>query len=57
MGAGAYDLSGARTNQALFGFGDAVAVPAVAWLAENYLMPLARGSMQKETELAVASLG
>ena len=45
MGAGDYDLSAARTNQALFGFGDAVAVPAVAWLAENYLMPLVRGSM------------
>lgn len=42
MGAGDYDLSGARTNQALFGFGDAVAVPAVSWLAEHYLMPLVR---------------
>jgi DNA (cytosine-5)-methyltransferase 1 len=39
MGAGGYDLSAARTNQALFGFGDAVAVPVVAWLAEHYLMP------------------
>lgn len=57
MGAGSYDLSGARTNQALFGFGDAVAVPAVAWLAENYLMPLARGTTKKEADLAVASLG
>lgn len=45
MGAGDYDLSAARTNQALFGFGDAVAVPAVAWLAENYLMPLVRGKL------------
>lgn len=45
MGAGDYDLSTARTNQALFGFGDAVAVPAVSWLAENYLMPLVRGQM------------
>jgi DNA (cytosine-5)-methyltransferase 1 len=43
MGAGDYDLSGARTNQALFGFGDAVAVPAVEWLAKHYLMPLVRG--------------
>jgi DNA (cytosine-5)-methyltransferase 1 len=57
MGAGSYDLSGARTNQALFGFGDAVAVPAVAWLAENYLMPLARGFLTKETDLAVAAHG
>ena len=40
MGAGGYNFSGARTNQALFAFGDAVAVPAVAWLGEHYLMPL-----------------
>lgn len=45
MGADDYDLSAARTNQALFGFGDAVAVPAVAWLAENYLMPMVNGAM------------
>ena len=43
MGAGDYDLSATRTNQALFGFGDAVAVPAVSWLAEHYLMPAVRG--------------
>lgn len=43
MGAGDYNLAGARTNQALFAFGDAVAVPAVAWLSENYLMPLTKG--------------
>lgn len=45
MGAGNYDLSAARNNQALFGFGDAVAVPTVSWLAENYLMPLVRGQL------------
>jgi DNA (cytosine-5)-methyltransferase 1 len=28
-------------NQALFGFGDAVCVPAVAWIAEHYLTPIA----------------
>jgi DNA (cytosine-5)-methyltransferase 1 len=27
-------------NQALFGFGDAVCVPAVSWIAQNYLNPL-----------------
>lgn len=27
-------------NQALFGFGDAVCVPVVAWIASNYLNPL-----------------
>ena len=53
MGAGDYDLSAAKTNQALFGFGDAVAVPAVAWLADNYLMPLAKGLLTKvQTETA-----
>lgn len=49
MGAGDYDLSAARNNQALFGFGDAVAVPAVSWLAENYLMPLVRGALAAQT--------
>jgi DNA (cytosine-5)-methyltransferase 1 len=29
-------------NQALFGFGDAVCVPAVEWLAKNYLTPCAQ---------------
>ncbi len=27
-------------NQALFGFGDAVCVPVIAWIAEHYLNPL-----------------
>ena len=27
-------------NQALFGFGDAVSVPVMEWIAENYLNPL-----------------
>lgn len=43
MGAGDYNLTGARDSQVLFGFGDAVAVPVVSWLAEHYLMPLIRG--------------
>ncbi|OKI45250.1 cytosine methyltransferase [Micromonospora sp. CB01531] len=46
MGAGDYRMSGTRRNQALFGFGDAVCVPVVSWLAEHYLMPLVRGEMQ-----------
>ena len=45
MGAGSYNLDNIRVNQALFGFGDAVAVPAVGWLAENYLMPLVSGAL------------
>ena len=27
-------------NQALFGFGDAVCVPVIKWIAQNYLSPL-----------------
>jgi DNA (cytosine-5)-methyltransferase 1 len=55
MGADGYKLpTKLSSNQALFGFGDAVCVPAVAWLAENYLMPLANrtfGDMQQEPAL------
>lgn len=32
-------------NQALFGFGDAVCVPAVAWLGRHYLLPVAQSVM------------
>jgi len=52
MGAGDYTLDGVRTNQALFGFGDAVCVPAVAWLAEHYLMPLVTGELQDRSKPA-----
>ena len=50
MGAGAYNLAGVRDNQALFGFGDAVAVPAVEWLGLNYLLPLVNGSLGLENK-------
>jgi DNA (cytosine-5)-methyltransferase 1 len=53
MGAGDYNLQGARTNQALFAFGDAVAVPAVAWLSRNYLLPLVKGDLAKATAEAI----
>lgn len=33
-------------NQALFGFGDAVCVPAVEWIVEHYLTPLANETSQ-----------
>lgn len=39
MGADEFTIS-ASLNQALFGFGDAVCVPVVAWLAQVYLNPL-----------------
>ena len=38
MGADDFIISGSL-NQALFGFGDAVCVPVIEWIAENYLNP------------------
>lgn len=38
MGADDFVISGSL-NQALFGFGDAVCVPVIEWIAENYLNP------------------
>jgi DNA (cytosine-5)-methyltransferase 1 len=32
-------------NQALFGFGDAVCVPVVAWIVENYIRPVLEGKV------------
>ncbi|MEU6715017.1 DNA cytosine methyltransferase [Nonomuraea sp. NPDC046802] len=46
MGARGYRLEGLRRNQEIFGFGDAVCVDVVAWLAEHYLTPLLKGSVQ-----------
>lgn len=45
MGAGDYKLDGLRDNQILFGFGDAVCVPAVEWIGTHYLRPLLLGTM------------
>jgi len=39
MGARSFRMD-APTSQALFGFGDAVCVPAISWIAKNYLNPL-----------------
>ncbi|WP_066587125.1 DNA cytosine methyltransferase [Cellulomonas timonensis] len=55
MGAADYDLSGARTNQALYGFGDAVAAPVVAWLATHYLRPLVEASASRMTAEVVGA--
>ncbi len=40
MGAGDFKLN-VPLNQALFGFGDAVCVPVIRWIADHYLTPLA----------------
>jgi DNA (cytosine-5)-methyltransferase 1 len=45
MGAPDYSLEGLRDSQILFGFGDAVVVPAVQWVGDNYLAPLIRGEL------------
>jgi DNA (cytosine-5)-methyltransferase 1 len=39
MGADDYRIQ-ARSNQALFGFGDAVCVPVIRWIAKNYINPI-----------------
>lgn len=39
MGADDYIVN-VPLNQALFGFGDAVCVPVIEWIARNYLTPL-----------------
>jgi DNA (cytosine-5)-methyltransferase 1 len=39
MGAGEFKIS-VGLNQALFGFGDAVCVPVIEWIARNYLNPV-----------------
>lgn len=35
-----YDLDGFRPNEVYFGFGDAVCVPAIEWIADHYLTEL-----------------
>lgn len=47
MGVPEYKLDAVSENQALFGLGDAVCVPAVAWLANEYLAPLVSGALTR----------
>jgi DNA (cytosine-5)-methyltransferase 1 len=42
MGAGSYKMRAGTPNQALYGFGDAVVVDVVRWIADNYLLPVLR---------------
>lgn len=42
MGADGYKTDVRTNNQALFGFGDAVVVDVIAWIADNYLLPTLR---------------
>ena len=49
MGADDFTITGSL-NQALFGFGDAVCVPVIQWIAENYLTPVWKESYASETQ-------
>ncbi|WP_343238174.1 DNA (cytosine-5-)-methyltransferase [Streptomyces sp. SID13031] len=42
MGAGGFKTRARTDNQALFGFGDAVVVDVISWIADNYLLPALR---------------
>ena len=44
QGARDLDLSAVRERQALFGLGDAVCVPVIAWIARTYLRPALRNA-------------
>jgi len=47
MGADNFTIS-APLNQALFGFGDAVCVPVIEWIAKNYLNPILEERLQQQ---------
>jgi DNA (cytosine-5)-methyltransferase 1 len=52
MGAGDYAID-VPLNQALFGFGDAVCVPVIKWIATNYLNPVFSELTQPLTKKAI----
>jgi DNA (cytosine-5)-methyltransferase 1 len=49
MGANEYRIA-VPLNQALFGFGDAVCVPVIRWIAKNYLTPVWKDLNDSETK-------
>lgn len=53
MGADGYKIN-VPLNQALFGFGDAVCVPAIQWIARHYLNPML--DEMRETPLPLPSV-
>ena len=53
MGADDFRLNVAL-NQALFGFGDAVCVPVVEWIANNYLNQLVPDATQRQFQRSEA---
>lgn len=57
MGVEDYAVDSFSANQVLFGFGDAVAVPVVKWLAENYLAPVVAGHAASRSDVEVERCG
>jgi DNA (cytosine-5)-methyltransferase 1 len=57
QGAEGYRLHGTSASQAMFGFGDAVCVPVVEWIAREYLQPLLNGRLTCQTAGRVQSAG
>jgi DNA (cytosine-5)-methyltransferase 1 len=51
QGADDYILDNIPDNRALFGFGDAVCVPVVSWLAKSYLIPLLSGQLTRAARI------
>jgi len=56
MGADDFRIS-VSMNQALFGFGDAVCVPVIAWIAQNYINPLLKELQSKHEITAYETRG
>lgn len=52
MGAGWFSLSGLRDSQIQYGFGDAVAVPVVEWIAREIIVPHLKLSKSAKQEVA-----
>ncbi|WGW11707.1 DNA cytosine methyltransferase [Saxibacter everestensis] len=46
MGADKFKTRARTDNQELFGFGDAVVVDVIAWIADHYLLPLLRPAVK-----------
>jgi len=56
QGAGGYILDRTPEGRALFGFGDAVCVPVITWIARRYLQPLLSGQLTPTRERVLTSV-
>lgn len=55
QGAPDFDVSAVTENKALYGLGDAVCVPVISWIAQNYLVPLLGGELTADQRPALAN--